>query len=185
MDKKQFFEICRDAGQLVRDAVLVVKAHPNEKEETLRRFVEQLGFKEFVITKEVPLYSLFGISEGIVTLTSLASLEAMAFQVPVIVVALPGRNYDYYIPLRGSGAALCAGNAQELSEVFKSLASDPAYRQMALERGDRFVSQYIHRSGHEAANEIIGLLRGVLSKAPQFDKLERLRTQPSLATKHR
>jgi hypothetical protein len=57
-DKKRLFQIAHAAAKRLGDATLVIKAHPNEKEVTLRRFVSDIGMEHVSITKTMPLYAL-------------------------------------------------------------------------------------------------------------------------------
>ena len=154
-DKERLFEIARDAIKNVHGATLIIKAHPNEKEEVLAEFVKKLGMESFVVTKTMSLFQLFGISSGVISLTSISCIEALACDTPVIIVNLADRDYDYYIPFKRNAAVPCAENAAELTKIMVSLIEDRNYHERWISAGRSFVLRYIDRSRGPAKNQIV------------------------------
>lgn len=152
-EKKIFFLGVRDAFRKNPQMKLVIKAHPNENEELLQNFVNSLGFDAPVL-KNVPLYDLLAISSGIITTASMTSLEAMMFDVPVLSMDLPGRDYDYYIPLKKGGGAIPFKDSEALSQILNRLTSDMSFEQEQRRKGRIFVKQYIHYP--ESARDLAG-----------------------------
>lgn len=167
MDEKRFFfEIVRDAFKKNPHLKLIIKAHPNENEEMLQKFVQDLGF-DVPVVKNVALYELLAISSGVILTASMTSLEAMMFDVPVLSVDLPARDYDYYIPLKREGGAIPFKNSDELSVILNRLVSDSTFGEEQRRKGRAFVSQYIHYpqdSKDKAGEKILKIINDVLAK---------------------
>ena len=156
-DKRAFFQIIRDAMKPLKNVSLVIKAHPNENEEVLHRFLKEVGMDHMPMTKSMPLYALFGITKGIINLTSLSSFEAMAFDVPVVTVTVPNRDYEYCLPLRSGGIA-SAGDPSSLTQILSGLLDDPGYYQRQIEIGRSFIQRYVYQNQTPAADRILSVL---------------------------
>ncbi len=156
-EKTFFFKTVWEGFRDTKDAVLVIKAHPNESESELKAFARNLGMNVSIV-KEIPLYELLAASSGIITTASMTSLEAMMFDVPVLVIDLPKRDYDYYIPLKKGGGALSFKNSIELSHLINELCSNPDFFSKQVGKGRAFIARYIAKPNKGSAKRIMEIL---------------------------
>jgi len=162
-DKMSLFKMARDSAARRDDVALVVKAHPNENEECLYQELKELDMSHVPIVKLRPsFYSLLSISTGIITLGSAASLESLALGTPVILALLPGRNFDYYIPLRESGKVPTARSSDELLNVMSQLIDNTQYAERCSKDGKNFISPYLSVDQGKSSVRVLEIVREVL-----------------------
>jgi hypothetical protein len=129
-------------------AQVVVKVHPNENLELLRGQVREWECPQALLVKDYDIHRLFGAADAAVMVTSMAGLEAMAMDCPVVAVQTPGKDFEgqYMPPYVTAGAARRAdlGDPASLAAVLGPVLTDPAVRADLVERGRRFSAPYIH-----------------------------------------
>jgi hypothetical protein len=93
---------------------LVVKLHPREDPEAFRRAAA--GFPAVpihVLPLEAPLFAVLAMGRAAVVLASTVGLEALAFGLPLAVLAIPGHGHVFEYVARGAAIGLCPGAITE------------------------------------------------------------------------
>lgn len=123
---------------------VIVKAHPNEDLRLLREQARAWGWSDAIVTQEYDIQRLFGAADAAVMVTSMAGLEAMALDCPVVALQERGKDFEggnmpSYVT---SGAVLRvdADDPAALAEALARLLHDPAARAAQIERGRAFAA---------------------------------------------
>jgi hypothetical protein len=153
-EKEAFYRAVFGARRRLGDPHVIVKVHPNEDLARLREQVPAWGCPEAILTQDHDIHRLFGASDVAVMVTSMAGLEAMAMDCPVVAVQTVGKDFEgggmpSYV---GAGVVEridmrledAEGNAQALATAMGRLFSDPGARAERVARGRAFASTYIH-----------------------------------------
>ena len=86
---------------------LVVKLHSRESIEHTQALISGLSFAhQITISKSLPLYPLFKLSQAAVVLASTVGLEALLFQLPLGVLEIPGTGFVYDYVSKGAAQGL-------------------------------------------------------------------------------
>ena len=143
-EKMDLFEsFLRTAAPLLRERghSVVAKLHPSEDLAAFRATADRVdGIDVHVV--DAPLTTVLAGARAAVVLASTVGLEAMMFEVPVGVLALPRYGHVFEYVSRGAAVALEAENAAGLSEL---LDSPPGTN---VVRG--FVERHVAHRGHSA-----------------------------------
>jgi hypothetical protein len=103
---------------------LVVKLHPREDGAAFRRAAAGLpGVPIHVLPLEAPLFAVLAMGRAAVVLASTVGLEAIAFGLPLAVLALPGHGHVFEYVARGAAIGLDPGGIAE--GVARLLAAAP------------------------------------------------------------
>jgi len=150
VEKEAFYRTVHDAVTALGNASIVVKLHPNEDVDLVRRQVETWDWPDALLTKDYDIFRLFGAADVAVMVTSMAGVEAMSMNCPVIAVQTPGKDFEGpSMPAYVSEAAVDRvdmGDAKELERVLRRIVTDPAARAALIERGRRFAAPHLQPS---------------------------------------
>jgi glycosyltransferase involved in cell wall biosynthesis len=149
-EKEAFYRTVHEAVAALGHASIVVKLHPNEDPDLVRRQVETWDWPDALLTKDYDIFRLFGAAAAAVMVTSMAGIEAMSMDCPVIAVQTPGKDFEGGgMPAYVSEAAVehvDMGDAKELERALRRIVSDPAARAALVERGRRFAAPHLQPS---------------------------------------
>ena len=127
---------------------VVVKVHPNENLSLLGEQVRRWGWPEAILTKEYDIHRLLAAADAAVMVTSMAGLEAMALDCPVVSVQAAGKDYEgeFMPPYVSEGVVerVDMEDSAALAAALKRLTGDPDRRQARVERGRKFAARYVH-----------------------------------------
>jgi len=127
---------------------VVVKVHPNENLSLLSEQVRRWGWPEAILTKEYDIHRLLAAADAAVMVTSMAGLEAMALDCPVVSVQATGKDYEgeFMPPYVSEGVVerVDMEDSAALAAALKRLTGDPDRRQALVERGRKFAARYVH-----------------------------------------
>jgi glycosyltransferase involved in cell wall biosynthesis len=127
---------------------VVVKVHPNEDLGLLRDQARRWGWPDAILTKEYDIHRLLAAADAAVMVTSMAGLEAMALDCPVVAVQSAGKDYEgeFMPPYVSEGVVERAdmGDPAALASALKRLLGDSDHRQSLIERGKKFAARYVH-----------------------------------------
>lgn len=147
-EKETFYATVFAAMKRLQRAQLVVKVHPNENLELLRRQVREWGGADAILTKDYDIHRLFATADVAVMVTSMAGIEAMAMGCPVVAVQTPGKDFEgeYMPPYVSEGVVerVDAGDGAALAIAIARLLADEAARSALVERGRAFAARYLH-----------------------------------------
>ncbi|HWO21604.1 MAG TPA: hypothetical protein VNO30_22700 [Kofleriaceae bacterium] len=107
-----FTSFAREAAPvLAREGrALVVKLHPREDTAAFRRAAAALPDAPIhVLPLEAPLYAVLAMGRAAVVLASTVGLEAIAFGLPLGVLAIPGHGHVFEYVARGAAIGLAPG----------------------------------------------------------------------------
>lgn len=89
---------------------LVVKLHPREDTEAFRRAAAGFpGVPIHVLPPGAPLFAVLAMGRAAVVLASTVGLEALAFGLPLAVLAIPGHGHVFEYVARGAAIGLAPG----------------------------------------------------------------------------
>jgi hypothetical protein len=112
---------------------LVIKLHGRESLEDVQAAVSALpSASQTIVTKDAPLYPLFGLGKAAVVLASTVGLEAMLFGLPLGVLEIPhwGFAFDYV----SNGGAVGLSFDRPMTEQINALIHPNAAQQAAAQR---------------------------------------------------
>ncbi len=134
---REWFEALVDAVRAMPEVQLAVKCHPAEGGEPYRNAAGGAANVR-VLPASVDLARLVACADLIVTVNSTAAIEAMAVQVPGLVLGLPNN----LSPFVEAGALAGVGRPAEIGPILRQLLYDEAERHHLDERRGAFVARY-------------------------------------------
>lgn len=147
-EREALYRTMYGAARSLGGVDVVVKVHPNEDLARLRKQVGEWGCADAILTKDYDIHRLFAGADAAVMVTSMAGLEAMAMDCPVVAVQTPGKDFEgeYMLPYVGAGAVVRVdlGDAAGLAAALRRVLDDPAARADLVGRGRAFSSRYVH-----------------------------------------
>lgn len=106
---------------------LVVKLHPREDTAAFRRVAADLSSGSplpiHVLPLDAPLFAVLAMGRAAVVLASTVGLEALAFGLPLAVLAIPGHGHVFEYVARGAAAGLALGAIE--GGLSRLLATEP------------------------------------------------------------
>ena len=153
---------------------LVVKLHPREDPAAFRRAAA--AFPELpihVLPLEAPLFAVLAMGRAAVVLASTVGLEALAFGLPLGVLAIPGHGHVFEYVARGAATGLAPGGIAEgvarlLATATATAGATPATTATtAAPAAARFLERHMAHRGEAAARiaDQIAALHGATSTA--------------------
>ncbi len=132
---------------------LVVKLHPREDTEAFRRAAAGFpGVPIHVLPLEAPLFAVLAMGRAAVVLASTVGLEALAFGLPLAVLAIPGHGHVFEYVARGAAIGLqpgaIGGGVDRLLGAEPPPAAGPFLERHLAHRG---------RAAEQIAEQIIAL----------------------------
>lgn len=154
--RKAIETIYRLAAEL-KDAVLVVKPHPDERS----KFHHQLGkklkqYNVFITQKRANTQDLIKACDILITFHSTTALEAILAGKPVIIVNFFGNDKLFYVE---SGAAIEACSQKEAQEKIKAVLCDENTQQELRVGRESFVNECIFNADGKATQRLINLMQ--------------------------
>jgi hypothetical protein len=153
-----WFDALVDAIRAMPDAHLAVKCHPAETAAAYNA-IAATATNVRVMPAGTDLGALVACADLIVTVNSTAALEAMAVEVPGLVLALPNN----LSPFVECGALAGAARPGEIAALLGRLLYDQAARHTLAERRRAFIGRYgiVSEGGaaERAADAIVELMR--------------------------
>jgi glycosyltransferase involved in cell wall biosynthesis len=170
-EKEAFYRTMIGALALLDQPHVIVKVHPNEETETLRRQIADWGWPGAPLTKDYDIHRLFGAADAAVMVTSMAGLEAMSLGCPVVAVQAHGKDYDRdgMPPYVSEGAAerIDLGDSAALAAALRRIVTQPEVRASLVERGARLASRYLHPVDGELGERLLAVVNEVSSDLAQ------------------
>jgi hypothetical protein len=135
---------------------LVVRLHQAEEPSLHRQIASEKGvLKNILIVRDVKLFDLLRASELVITAHPTTAVEAMLFGKAVITVNVTeGRDAA---PYAGSGAAMCARNAEELVNAIEAVLADGDVRTKLQGASRSFLADCLHPLDGNAARRVAEL----------------------------
>jgi len=147
---------------------VVVKVHPNENMSLLSEQVRLWGWPEAVLTKEYDIHRLLAAADAAVMVTSMAGLEAMALDCPMVSVQTAGKDYEgeFMPPYVSEGVVerVDMEDSAALAAALKRLTGDPDRRQALVERGQKFAARYVHPVDGGLGERLLAVVNEVRSE---------------------
>jgi len=161
--RKAIETIYRLAAEL-KDAVLVVKPHPDEKPEFHQHLERELKLSNVFITpKRSNTQELIKACDILITFHSTTALEAILASKPVIIANFFGNDKIFYVE---SQAAVEACSEKEVLEKIEAALHDSKTKERLKAGRERFVTEHIYNADGGAGQRLINLMRemAVVSK---------------------
>jgi glycosyltransferase involved in cell wall biosynthesis len=147
-EKEAFYRTMVEALPALGRPHVIIKVHPNEDLRLLAEQVHRWGWPDALLTKEYDIHRLLGAADAAIMVTSMAGLEAMALDCPVVALQVAGKDYEgeYMPPYASEGVVerVAMGDAAELVATLRRLLDEPDHRQALVERGRKFAARYVH-----------------------------------------
>ncbi|PYM91723.1 MAG: hypothetical protein DME04_18160 [Candidatus Rokuibacteriota bacterium] len=144
---------------------VVIKVHPNEHLPLLREQVREWGWRDAVLTQSYDIHRLFRAADVAVMVTSMAGVEAMAMDCPVVAVQTRGKDFEGdYMPAyvsEGAVARVDMGDADGLAAALAGLVSEGPTRDALLARGRAFAARYLHPVDGRLTDRLVGVVAEV------------------------
>lgn len=135
---------------------LLVKPHPAESGDAYERAIRQAGTPGArVLEPKANLNELFVAADALVTVESLAAVEALVMDRPVLVLNMPTNLAE----MVEQGMALGVGKGEDPEDALRLLLFD-AETQAALRRArERYLQDVAHGADGRATERLLGLVR--------------------------
>ncbi|MEI6437718.1 MAG: hypothetical protein WCO69_03085 [Candidatus Omnitrophota bacterium] len=150
----------------VKDAQLIIKAHPLQPIEDIKKWLKMWGCRG-VVVRDYNLLSLCLAADLVSVPVTTAAWQPMLARVPVVcllrrevVEQFQDMRYDF---LENKGVVHIALEADP-AVVFNRLITDPVARQEQIERGVRHAEEHVGPADGKAGARLTGLLREILNK---------------------
>lgn len=147
-EKEGFYRTVARAVERLGRSHVIVKVHPNEHLALLRDQVRAWGWRDAVLTQSYDIHRLFRAADVAVMVTSMAGVEAMAMECPVVAVQTRGKDFEggYMPPYVSAGAVdrVDTGDVEALAATLSRLLGDARAREALVARGRTFAAQYLH-----------------------------------------
>ena len=147
-EKEAFYRTVAGAFEHLPAVNLVVKIHPNEDEALVRRQAREWQWPGSVFTKTFDIHQLFAAADAVIMVTSMAGIEAMALDCPVVAVQTPGKDFEGGVmpPYVSENvvAHVDMGDAHGLAKALRRLFEDAEARSALVERAEKFAARYTH-----------------------------------------
>ena len=147
-EKEALYRTVARAVELLGQPNIVIKVHPNEHLPLLRDQVRAWGWRDAVLTQSYDIHRLFRAADAAIMVTSMAGVEAMALECPVVAVQTRDKDFEggYMPPYVSEGAAVRVDmdDAEALAAALARLVGDVTSREAQLARGRAFAARYLH-----------------------------------------
>jgi glycosyltransferase involved in cell wall biosynthesis len=164
-EKEAFYRTVALAVERLGRPHVVIKVHPNEHLPLLREQVRGWGWRDAVLTQSYDIHRLFRAADVAVMVTSMAGVEAMAMECPVVALQTRGKDFegDYMPPYVSEGAVarVDMDDAEGLAAALASLVSDAAAREALVARGRAFAARYLHPVDGRLTERLVGVVAEV------------------------
>ncbi len=135
---------------------LVVKPHPAESAEAYERAIRQAAAPGArVLGPKANLSELFVAADALVTVESLAAVEALVMDRPVLVLNMPTNLAE----MVEQGMALGVGKGEDPEEALRLLLFDPETRDALRRARERYLQDVAHGADGRATERLLGLVR--------------------------
>jgi hypothetical protein len=146
----------RSIEPAVQGRAIVIKLHPRENVHAFRDVAARHPTLRTHVCDREALYEVLAMGQAAIVLASTVGLEALAFGLPLGVLALPGHGHVFEYVARGAASGITLENAEH--EVPRLLARGPGLTPRARE----FLERHLAHRGDAArrvADELIDLRR--------------------------
>jgi len=147
-EKEGFYRTVARAVERLGRPHVIIKVHPNEHVALVREQVRAWGWRDAVLTQSYDIHRLFRAADVAVMVTSMAGVEAMAMECPVVAVQTRGKDFEggYMPPYVSAGAVdrVDTGDVEALAATLSRLLGDARAREALVARGRTFAAQYLH-----------------------------------------
>lgn len=142
---------------------LVVKLHPREDTAAFRRAAAGFpGVPIHVLPLEAPLFAVLAMGRAAVVLASTVGLEALAFGLPLAVLAIPGHGHVFEYVARGAAIGLVPGAIAGGLERLLAAVDAPA----AAAPAAPFLERHLAHRGRAAARIADEIAALVTARSP-------------------
>jgi len=140
------------------DGFLLIKLHPNEKNDSnyYTNIAKEVGLERIMITLSVDLYLLISVCDILITCFSTVGTETIYFGKPLIILDHLKQDIQNY---HKEGVALQACNTKELEGHIASILSGKT--EIDKEACERFISKYAFAIDGKASERAVGFIRGL------------------------
>lgn len=128
-----------------RGVPLWLKLHPREDRAAMQALCADAGVPAVVLPADAGIFPTLAAARAVIVLASTVGLEAMAFEVPVAVLPLPGHGHVFEYVARGAARGL---DRADLGAGIAALLDDGAALAPAAAR---LVERHLGPRGHAAA----------------------------------
>jgi UDP-N-acetylglucosamine 2-epimerase len=160
-EKREQFQLVSQVVAKYKDLQLVVKPHPTENISNIRQDLRRWGLKNAIISdnNSIELFEILSFSSLVVIAWSMVGFEAMLFGVPVVVVNLSKKDYDFQIPFVKKGGASLAKSDKQLETIINNLIFDKNHQmENQITKGYEFCSKYYRLPLGGASKRVFDLI---------------------------
>jgi len=165
VEKEGFYRTVIQALHRLDRSHVVVKAHPNEDLALLREQLRAWGWPDALVTQSYDIHRLFRAATAAIMITSMAGIEAMTLECPVVAVQTKSKDFEgkHMPPYVRERAVerVDAGDPQTLAAVLGRLIADPAARDDLVARGGRFAARYIDPVNGGLGARLLGIFEEI------------------------
>jgi len=176
-EKEAFYRTVAGAVDRLGHVNVVIKVHPNEHLPLLRDQVREWGWRDAILIQSYDIHRLFRAANAAVMVTSMAGVEAMAMECPVVAVQTPGKDFEGdYMPAYVSEAAVAGvdmGDADGLAAALAGLVSKGPTRDAVVARGRTFAARYLHPVDGRLTERLVGVVAEVEAELAARASVER------------
>src|SRR5437773_7567122 len=176
-EKAAFYRTVKDAVERLGQPHVVIKVHPNEHLPLLRDQVREWGWRDAILIQSYDIHRLFRAANAAVMVTSMAGVEAMAMECPVVAVQTRGKDFEGdYMPAYVSEAAVARvdmGDADGLAAALAGLVSEGPTRDALVARGRTFAARYLHPVDGRLTERLVGVVAEVEAELGARASVER------------
>jgi len=164
-EKEALYRTVAAAVERLGRVSVIIKVHPNEQVALLGKQVREWGWADPYLTQSYDIHRLFRAADVAVMVTSMAGVEAMAMDCPVVAVQTRGKDFEGdYMPAyvsEGAVARVDMGDAEGLAAALSGLVSQGPTRDALVARGRTFAARYLHPVDGRLTDRLVGVVAEV------------------------
>jgi len=145
----------------VKDAVLIVKPHPDEKIQYHQSLNLSLHSGKIVLSdKCADIHELIKACDLLITFHSTTALEAMIANKPVLIINLYGNSMTQYVE---SGAALQAFSENDAISKINNIFNNKDLRRELENKRKYFITEHAYNLDGKASERVINLMLNMMN----------------------
>ena len=161
VEKAAFYRTIIQALQRLDRPHVIVKVHPNEDLPLLRAQLHAWGWPDAILTQSYDIHRLFRAASAAIMVTSMAGIEAMALDCPVVAVQTTNKDFEgkHMPPYVRERAVerVDASDPHALAAALRQIVGDPTARAKLVARGGRFAARYIEPVNGALAERLLAV----------------------------
>jgi CDP-glycerol glycerophosphotransferase (TagB/SpsB family) len=156
---------------------LIIKPHPDENPNVYERILQEEGFSNGMIRKDIDLYMLLNSIDVLFTSISMVGAEAVLFDEPIICINLTGIPYSTRYD--EAGVAVLVEQEEDILPTIDKILNDKEVDRRLRAARRVFKERYAYRMDDLSSSRIVEAIRSIIKSGPVARDLETLDNAPA------